>query len=80
MFPADSDGFIQGIRLSLAEQDAQYAPQPQVGKYVPKIPRPKGKEKAKASGAKRLASNLTPLPFSVSVGSGGNDAGAPRPG
>ena len=61
ILPADVDGYIQGIRLSLDEQDAKYVHKPPAeGKYVRKSPRPNGKEKDKAIGVNRLASNETP--------------------
>ena len=54
ILPADADGYIQGLTLSLAEQDSQYLPKaPPGGKYVRKFPFLKGKGKAKASGINR---------------------------
>ena len=56
--PADVGGYVQGLRLSLAEQDNQYSPKaPPGGKYVRKFPPIKEEEKAKASGVNRLATS-----------------------
>ena len=69
--PADVDGYIKGLILSLAEQDAKYVPKPPPeGKYVRKSPRPNGKEKAKAIGADRLESNATPAVSQGILGGG----------
>ena len=59
VLPDDTDGFIQGLRLSLAEQAA---------KYVPKSPQAKWKGKSNAIGLDRLELSVTPTPRAPKLG------------
>lgn len=51
--PADIDGYIQGLRLPLAEQD---------NKHVSKPPHPKGRWETKASGVNCVPLVVSPPP------------------
>lgn len=70
----------------MAEQDAPYVPKPPAeGKSIAKVPRPKGKWKAKASGVNRLphdsVDTLHPLVSMENEGIlTGSDIRGPTPG
>ena len=70
--PADIDGFIQGLRLSLSDQDNEHASHP---------PPQKGKWKTKASGVNPISTTVPTIP-SVSIPdqlNGSVDLGFPHP-